>query len=107
MCTLIFFQRFITLQNSEDLISEVHFTSSLKHIRKIPPNYEEMRNEVLVYEQKPLEIDDFNEAEEKEIKERVGKRKLKRTEVAENKLLKKKKKKRKKEKENKNKADIF
>ena len=33
VCTLMFFQRFIALQNSEDLISKVHFTSCLKHVR--------------------------------------------------------------------------
>ena len=46
-----------------------------------------------VYKQKPIKIDDFNEVEEKEGKERVEKRKIKRREVAEkNKLLKEKKK---------------
>ena len=44
-------------------------------------------------EQKPIKIDHFNDEEEKEVKERVEKRKLKRREVTEkNKLLKKKKK---------------
>ena len=33
MCTLIFFQRFIALQNGKDLISKVHATLCLKHIR--------------------------------------------------------------------------
>ena len=42
---------------------------------------------------KNLNIDDFNEVEEKEVKERVEKRRQKRREVAEkNKLLKKKRK---------------
>ena len=36
-----------------------------------------------MYEQKPIKIDDFNEAEEKEAKERVEKIKIKRREVAE------------------------
>ena len=44
------------------------------------------------FEQKSIEIDNFNEEEEKEVKERVDKKKIKRREVAEkNKLLKKKK----------------
>ena len=46
--------------------------------------YEGVCNETSVYEQKPIKIDDFNEAEEKEIKEPVEKRKIKRIEVAEN-----------------------
>ena len=60
---------------------------------KSPKNYEEVSNDILVYGQKPIKIDNFNEAEQKEIKEHVEKRKLKRREVAENnKLLTKKKK---------------
>ena len=51
---------------------------------KSPKNYEEISNDVLVYEQKPIKIDNFNEAEQKEIKEHIEKRKLKRREVAEN-----------------------
>ena len=44
-----------------------------------------------MYEKKPVKIDDFNEAEEKEVKERIEKRKQKRREAAENnKFLKKK-----------------
>ena len=60
-------------------------------IGKKPPKYEEIRNDVLVQEKNPIKIDDFNEAEENKIKERVEKRKLKRREVAGNKLLNKKK----------------
>ena len=45
------------------------------------------------FEQKPIKIDDFNDEEEKEVKERVEKTKMKRREVAEkNKLLKRKEK---------------
>ena len=61
---------------------------------KSPHNYEEIRDETCVYEQKPIKIDDFNEDEEKEVKERAEKRKQKRREVTENnKLLKKREKK--------------
>ena len=68
-----------------------------------PPNYENVRNETDVYEQKPIKIDDFNEAEEKEIQERVEKRKMKQKEVAEkNKPFLKKKNKRKTKKLKKN-----
>ena len=55
-------------------------------------NYEEIRNETCVYEQIPIKIDEFNETEEKEVKERIEKRNQKRTKVAEsNKLFLKKK----------------
>ena len=46
-----------------------------------------------MYEQKPIKVDDFNEIEEKQVKEQVEKRKQKRREVVKNnKLLKNKKK---------------
>ena len=63
-------------------------------LSKKPQNYEKIRYDVLLFEQKQIKIDDdFNETEEKEIKECVEKRKLKMREVAEkNTLLKKKKK---------------
>ena len=66
-------------------------------LSKNPQNYEEIRYDVLLYEQKQIKIDDdFNETEEKEIKECVEKRKLRMREVAEkNTLLKKKRNKRK------------
>ena len=58
---------------------------------KNPSNYESIRKETNIYEQKPINIDDFNEAEAAELKQWVEKRKQKRREVAEkNKLLKKK-----------------
>ena len=40
-------------------------------------------NETNIYKQKPINVDDFNEVEEKEVKERVEKQKQKRREVAE------------------------
>ena len=55
-------------------------------------NYKNEHTERNIFEQKPIKIDDFNEAEEKEVKEQIEKRKMKRREVAEkNKLLKKEK----------------
>ena len=61
--------------------------------RQKTENYENIRKETNVYEKKPVTTDDFNEVEEKEVKERFEKRRQKRREVAEqNKLLKKKKK---------------
>ena len=52
-------------------------------------NSETIRNERNIYEQKPVNVDDFNEVEEKDVKEKVEKQKQERREVAEkNKLLK-------------------
>ena len=60
---------------------------------KNPENYETMRNETNIYQQKPININEFYHVEESEVRARVEKRKEKRMEVAEkNKLLKKKKK---------------
>ena len=58
---------------------------------KNPDNYETIRDDTSIFEQKPIRIDNFNEIEEKQVKERVEKRKQKCCEKAENnKLLKKK-----------------
>ena len=62
----------------------------MEMLRKKPQNYKKIGIDVSVYEQRPIKIDDFNEAEENKIKEGVEKRKIKRREVVENnKLLKK------------------
>ena len=55
-----------------------------------PENYESIDNKTYTYEQKPINVADFNEVEEKEVKERIEKQKPKRQEVVE-KLLKKRK----------------
>ena len=39
-----------------------------------PENYENIRNERNVYEQKPINVDDFNKVKEKEVMEHVEKR---------------------------------
>ena len=52
-------------------------------LRKTPKNYKAIRNEKSIYEQKPINIDEFNDIEEDEVRERVQKRKEKRREVAE------------------------
>ena len=61
---------------------------------KNPENYEPIGNETDTYEQNPIIVYDFNEVEEREVKEIVEKRKQKRQEVAKKKkkLLKKKRK---------------
>ena len=46
-------------------------------------NYETIQKETNIYEQKPVNITDFNDCEEAEVKERVEKRKNKRRKVAE------------------------
>ena len=58
-----------------------------------PENYESIDNKTYIYEQKPINVADFNEVEEKEVKERIEKQKPKRQEVVEKKkkLLKKRK----------------
>ena len=60
---------------------------NIDSLGKNPQNYESVHNETSVYEQKPTKIDEFNVAEEKEVKEHVEKRKQKRREVAENNKL--------------------
>ena len=64
---------------------------NIDSLGKNPHNYESVCNETSVYEQKPTKIDDFKDAEEKEVKEHVQKRKQKRREVTENKPFKKEK----------------
>ena len=49
----------------------------IEQLGKNPQNYKNAHAETSVFEQKPIKIDDFNEAEEKEVKERVEKRKVK------------------------------
>ena len=62
----------------------------IRSMGKSPNNYENIRKETNIYEQKPVNIDKFNDSEEADVKEQVEKRKNKRREVAEkNKLLKK------------------
>ena len=56
---------------------------------KTPQNYQNEHTATNTFEQKPIKIDDFNDEEEKEVKERVEKRKMKTRQVAKkNKLLK-------------------
>ena len=47
---------------------------------KNPENYENIHKKTNIYEQKPVNIEDFKEVEEKEVKERVEKRRQKRRE---------------------------
>ena len=62
----------------------------MRSMGKSPNNYENIRKETNIYEQKPVNIDKSNDSEEADVKEQVEKRKNKWREVAEkNKLLKK------------------
>ena len=44
---------------------------------KNPDNYESIKNKTNIYEQEPVNIDDFNKAEETDVKPRVEKKKQK------------------------------
>ena len=63
---------------------------------KSPDNYESIKNKTNIYEQEPINIDDFNKAEETDVKLRVekqkGKKWLKKTIFLEEKESKKKQK---------------
>ena len=48
-----------------------------RSIGESPANYETTRKETNIYEQKPVNTDDFNDSEEAGVKERVEKRKKK------------------------------
>ena len=52
----------------------------MRSMTKNPNNYESMRKETNIYEQKPINIDEFNDLGEADLKERVVKRKKKRGE---------------------------
>ena len=77
------------------VISErVHFFKTYKDKKKLKSslgknseNYETVHSETNMYEQRPTNIDDFIEDEEKQVKERVEKRKQKRGDVAKKKKL--------------------
>ena len=95
-------QKFTATLKKEVSISKVTFTSCLKPV-KIKNSWKaqwgktqlimKQSEKKYIYEQKPVNIDDFNESEEAEVKQRVEKRKEKRRAVAEkNKLLRKKRK---------------
>ena len=60
-----------------------------RSIGERPANYETTRKETNIYAQKPVNIDDFNDSEEAEVKEGVEKRKKGRKVAEKNKLLKK------------------
>ena len=55
------------------------------YMGKNPINYKNIWKETNIYEQKPVNYDDFNNYEEADVKEEVEKTKKKRREVAEKK----------------------
>ena len=55
----------------------------MRSLGKNPINYENIWKETNICEQKPVNIDDFNNSEEANVKQRVEKRKKKRSEVEE------------------------
>ena len=67
-------------------------TKNIECLGKNPQNYENVHDETYVYEQKPIKTDDFTETEEKEVKEHVEKRKMKRREIEKKEKIGRKKK---------------
>ena len=65
-----------------DLISNFHIIFKTYKDKK---QWESWRNETKIYEQKPINIDEFNDVEKTEVRECIAKRKEKRREVAEKK----------------------
>ena len=47
----------------------------MRALGKNPNNYENIRKETNIYEQKPINIDDFNDSEEADVKVREKKKK--------------------------------
>ena len=99
MQTFTFTPRYTVPPREEVLTWKVHLTLPLKHTKakkdqtlgKDTKNYQIDYSVTKTFEQKPIKIDHFNDEEEKEVKGRVEKRKLKRREwLKKNKLLKKK-----------------
>ena len=64
----------------------------MRALGKNPNNYENIRKETNIYEQKPINIDDFNDSEEADVKVRVEKQKKAWKRGQKKKTLKKKKK---------------
>ena len=66
-----------------------------QYIGKNPANYETIWKETNIFEQKSVNIDNFNDSEEAEVKERIEKQKKRRKVAEKNKLLKKRERQRK------------
>ena len=64
----------------------------LEHLGNEPSNFTKERNEKFKFEQKPLEIDDFNNVKEQELNEKRQKKTWNSWKKKKNKLLKQKKK---------------
>ena len=64
----------------------------LKHLGNEPSNFTKERNEKFKFEQKPLEIDDFNNVKEQELNEKRQKKTWNSWKKKKNKSLKQKKK---------------
>ena len=97
MCTQTFIQKFTTEKRGFDLKSNFHILfktyrdkMQIQSLGKSHINYQTVRKEIHAFKQKLMIADDFNDAEEAEMKEQAKKRKAKLQELAENnKLLKK------------------
>ena len=101
----MFIQKSTTEKRGFDLKSNFHILfktyrdkMQIQSLGKNPINYETVRKETHVFQQKLMSVDDFNDAEEGEVKEQANKGKARRQELAENKKLLKKQKKKKESK---------
>ena len=88
MCVVTFTQK-CTAQRKREVWPQKYFPYNVQNLQdkmqmrsmtKNPNNYESMRKETNIYEQKPTNIDEFNDLGEADLKERVEKRKKKRGE---------------------------
>ena len=85
-------RRGFDLKSTFHIVFKAYKDKKIEQTGKKPQNYVTEKNETCSFQQKPIEIDIFHDEEEKEIKERVGKKIRKRQEVVEkNKPLKRKK----------------
>ena len=79
------------LRSSFQLFLKAYKDKKKAELDKDPSNFKD-KNEHFKFEQKPIEIDSFNEIEEEKMRERIKRRKQKRRKLAEkNKALKRKK----------------
>ena len=67
---------------SAHFIFKAYKDKKIGHLGKNPQNYENNHTKTCVFEQKLIKIEDFNKTKEKEVKERIEKRKMKSREVA-------------------------
>ena len=89
VCLFICLSRNLLYNRTSRFRFEKHLSASwkkkLEQLSKEPCNFTKERNETFKFEQKPLDIDDFNNTEEEEVYEKIEERKKKRRKIAEKK----------------------